>query len=102
MANEIKPHINYDYHLFPNYPNPFNPTTTIKYNIPKTSNVVLKIYNLIGQEIATLVNEKQNAGEKSVIWNGKDHSGQRVSSGVYIYQLKADDYTKNRKMIFMK
>jgi len=85
--------------LYQNYPNPFNPSTRIKYNLPQASPVTLKIYNLQGQEITTLVNEFQTAGMKSVVWDGADNQGQRVSSGIYFYRLEADEFRTSRKMI---
>jgi hypothetical protein len=90
------------FQLLPNYPNPFNPTTTIRYNLPRTSKVVLKIYNLLSQEVQTLVNEKQTAGEKSVVWDGRNYFGQQVSSGIYIYQIQAGNYVHRRKMILIR
>jgi N-acetylneuraminic acid mutarotase len=91
-----------EYSLKQNYPNPFNPTTTIKYDLPNTSEVVLRIYNTLGQEVATLTNETQTAGEKSIVWDGRDKFGKQVSSGVYIYRLEAGDYVKSRKMVLLK
>lgn len=91
-----------NYSLHQNYPNPFNPATTIHYDLPKTSNVVLKVYDLIGQEVKTLVNDIQTAGEKSVVWDGRNSAGQRVSSGVYIYSLQARNEVHSRKMIFAR
>jgi hypothetical protein len=85
-----------------NYPNPFNPTTTISYSIHKAANVTLEIYNLKGQKIATLVNEHQNANNYKIVWDGKDESGKTVGSGVYFYKLKAGKYTATKKMIMMK
>ncbi len=76
-----------NFRLFQNFPNPFNPTTKISYDLPKDTKVNLKIYNLSGQEVRTLVNEVQSAGHKSAVWNGKDDSGIIVSSGLYIYRL---------------
>ena len=90
------------FELYHNFPNPFNPTTTIKYDLPKTGNVILKIYNVIGQEIVKLVNETQTAGKKSIVWNGRDKFGKQLSSGVYIYRLEAGDYIKSRKMVLLK
>ncbi len=75
------------YILYQNYPNPFNPQTTIEYKIPAAGKVVLKIYNLIGQEVRTLINKEIPAGCHSVVWDGKDNLGNRVSSGVYFYKL---------------
>ena len=91
-----------NYSLHQNYPNPFNPTTTIHYDLPKTSNVVLKVYDIIGQEVKTLVNDIQTAGEKSVVWDGRNSAGQIVSSGVYIYSLQAGNEVHSRKMIFAR
>lgn len=83
--------------LLQNYPNPFNPSTTIKYDLPKDSRVSLKLFNIIGQEVATLVNEEQKAGYKSVEWNA---SG--VASGVYFYRLNAGSYTSVKKLLLLK
>ncbi len=91
-----------NFRLFQNFPNPFNPTTTISYNLPEDTEVNLKIYNLFGQEVRTLVNEAQSAGSKSVVWNGKDASGRIVSSGLYIYRLEAEKMVQNKKMLFLK
>lgn len=85
-----------------NYPNPFNPTTTISYNLAENSNVELSIYNLKGQKVKTLVNDILTAGENSVIWNGTDENNQPVSSGIYFYKIKTGDFTETKKMILMK
>ena len=79
-----------------------DPKTAIRYDLPQTSDVVLKIYNVLGQEVRTLVNGKQSAGEKSVVWDGKDRYGHLVSSGVYIYRIEAGEHLKTRKMLFLK
>jgi hypothetical protein len=80
-----------------NYPNPFNPSTTIKYEIPVESRVSLKVFNILGQEVVTLVNEEQKAGYKSVEWNAAN-----VASGVYFYRLQAGDFTASRKLLLLK
>jgi hypothetical protein len=85
-----------------NYPNPFNPQTTIHYQLPKTTQVVLKIYNTFGQEVRTLVNARQPAGVNSVVWDGRDESGKEVSSGIYIYRLQAGGAIQSRKMSFVR
>ncbi len=77
--------------LYQNYPNPFNPTTKIQYSIPIDCKVELKIYNIKGELVRTLVNEPQSAGYYKVIWNGKDYNNIPVSSGIYFYRLKVDD-----------
>ena len=83
--------------LYPNYPNPFNPSTTIRYTIPKSSEVTLTIYNLLGREIETLVNKTRTPGEYSVIWNGQDHP-----SGIYICHLQAGDFMETRKLVLQR
>ncbi|MCG8608198.1 T9SS type A sorting domain-containing protein [bacterium] len=85
-----------------NYPNPFNPETEIIYTVPKTAPISLKIYNVTGQLIRTLLEEVSPAGEFSVIWNGTNEIGQPVASGVYLYKLKAPDWTLSRKLILMR
>ncbi len=80
-----------------NYPNPFNPVTSIKYNIPKDANVSLKIYDALGQLITTLVNEYQKTGEYEVIFNGENYP-----SGVYFYKLESDDFVSTKKMALIK
>ncbi|RCK74541.1 MAG: Cell surface protein [Ignavibacteriae bacterium] len=91
------------YNLEQNYPNPFNPITTIKYQLPVESKVSLKIYNVLGQEIKTLVDEVQETGFKSVEWNSTDNSGKFVSSGVYFYRMDATSVAvPNRKFTDVK
>lgn len=85
-----------------NYPNPFNPETTIKYQLPRKSEVKLTIYSILGQEVRTLVIEDKKAGFYQVIWNGRDNAGIPVASGLYFYQLRAGDFIKTRKMIILK
>lgn len=90
------------YELFANYPNPFNPSTNIKYSIPKETRVVLTIYNIVGQKIATLVNEVQEGGTYTSVWNGKSDNGIKVSSGFYLYRLETDNFTATKKMVLLK
>jgi len=85
-----------------NYPNPFNPTTTISYAIATDGNVVLDIYNSKGQKISTLVNEFTTAGSHSIIWNGQDAKGNVAPSGVYFYKIKSGRFTSTKKMILLK
>jgi hypothetical protein len=80
-----------------NYPNPFNPSTTIKYQVPKISTVSLKIYNLLGQEVTTLVNERQPAGTYQV-----EFDASKLASGMYIYKLKSGDFNVSKKMLLLK
>ena len=88
--------------LLQNYPNPFNPETSISYQIPNTEKVEIKIFNAIGLEIKSLVYEKQTAGYYSVRWNGSDEIGNKVVSGIYLYQIKAGDFVSTKKMVLMK
>ena len=85
-----------------NYPNPFNPITTIKYEIPKNGNVRLAIYNIIGQEVITLVNTEQWAGKYSVRWNGTNQYGNQVATGTYFYVLKTNNNQSIKKMLLLK
>jgi N-acetylneuraminic acid mutarotase len=86
-----------EYALSQNYPNPFNPSTKIKYSIPKLSFVSIKIYDVLGSEVATLVNEEKPIGTYELNWNAAN-----LSSGVYFYQLKAGSYVETKKMILLK
>jgi len=88
--------------LSQNYPNPFNPSTTISYALPEKTTVRLTIYNMLGREIRTLVNRVEDAGYKSVVWDGLDQRGQLISTGVYIYKIQAGNFTQTRKMVFVK
>ncbi|MFQ6678028.1 MAG: DUF3160 domain-containing protein [Fidelibacterota bacterium] len=90
------------FRLHQNYPNPFNPITTIHYEIPKQSTVTIKIYNLLGKEVKTLVNTEQVKGNHQAIWDGTNDRGKSVSAGVYIYQIRMDGFTKNRKMVLLR
>lgn len=93
----ILPPRNFD--LKENFPNPFNPGTVIEYQIPHDIQVNLRILNLMGQEIAILVNEFQKSGFHQVTWEGKDMSGREVSSGIYLYSIQAGEYHAIRKMV---
>jgi hypothetical protein len=88
--------------LHQNYPNPFNPVTTIEYSIPQESKVELKIYNIKGQKVKTLVNELLPAGEHSAIWNGRDSNNKRVGSGIYLYRLQTGSEEQTKKMLLLK
>lgn len=85
-----------------NYPNPFNPETRISYALPQDSAVRLYIYNALGQEIRTLVNQFQTSGNYEILWNGKNNAGRQVSSGIYYYALKTENTVKMRKMILLR
>jgi hypothetical protein len=85
-----------------NYPNPFNPTTSIKYQLPQTSDVRLLIYNVLGQQVRTLVNGTIEAGYHSVVWDGRNDAGEGVASGVYIYRFEAAEFTRTMKLMLLK
>jgi hypothetical protein len=86
-----------DYSLTNNFPNPFNPTTKIKYQIPKVSFVTLKVYDVLGSEVATLVNEEKPTGSYEVEFNAND-----LSSGIYFYKLIAGSHVETKKMLYLK
>ena len=88
--------------LIGNFPNPFNPETSINFNLKKDSDVSLKIYNIKGQLIKTLIDEQLSASSYNVVWNGKNDSGNSVSSGIYLYKLQADTQLSVRKCILLK
>jgi hypothetical protein len=93
--------------LLQNYPNPFNPTTTIRYNLEENSRVTLDVFDILGRHITTLVDAPRNAGLNEVDWNATAASGAGVTSGMYLYQLRATgesgkDYMETRKMFFVK
>ena len=88
--------------LHANYPNPFNPSTAITYDLPKRSLVTLGIYDILGKQIKTLVNQSQDAGNKIAVWDGTDDLGRQVSAGVYLYQIQAGEFTQTRKMLLLK
>ncbi len=85
-----------------NYPNPFNPETTIIYEVSNQTGVMLKILNLLGQEIRTLVNEEKPAGFYNVVWDARDNTGQQVASGIYVYRLETQDFVQTRKMVLLQ
>ena len=88
--------------LHQNYPNPFNPTTTLQYDLPEDAKVKIMIYDLMGREIKTLVNNQQTAGFKSILWDATNNLGQPVSAGMYLYRISAGDFHSVKKMILLK
>ncbi|MCH7819670.1 MAG: T9SS type A sorting domain-containing protein, partial [Candidatus Marinimicrobia bacterium] len=86
-----------EFALSQNYPNPFNPVTVIRYSIPKAEEVSLVVYNLIGEEVAHLIDERKPAGSYTVKWNASD-----FASGIYFYRLQAGDFVQTRKMVLLK
>ena len=91
-----------EFALLQNFPNPFNPETTIKYNLAEGTNVSLRIYNVVGQVVRTLVAEQQSAGRYTVRWNGSDDRGVSVSSGIYFYELRSQGFQDVKKLMLLK
>ena len=90
------------YSLAQNFPNPFNPATTIRYELKEAGAVTLRIYDLMGQQVRELVNAPQSSGRHQVTWEGRDETGAQVANGVYFYVLRAGEFRALRKMILMK
>ena len=91
------------YQFYQNFPNPFNPTTSINFNVPIASEVILTIYNITGQEVAKIHNGYAQAGSYKAVWNGMDNLGNKAPSGVYFYELKAENhFHKVKKMTLLK
>lgn len=86
-----------EYFLLQNFPNPFNPSTTIKFNVPERSAVALKVYDVLGKEVATLLNEEKSEGSYEVEFDGSD-----LTSGIYFYRLQASGFVETKKMILLK
>jgi len=90
------------FHIFQNYPNPFNSTTNIKFVLHEQVEIILKVFNLLGQEIRTLVNDTLSCGIHSIHWDGKNDSGEGISSGIYIYRIQVYDKIESKKMLFLR
>ncbi len=90
------------YELYQNLPNPFNPKTLIKYDLPEAADVRLEVFNILGQKVATLVNQYEAAGPKSVLWGGTDEKGAGVASGIYFYKLSTKEFSSAKRMLFLK
>ena len=90
------------YGLGQNLPNPFNPSTTIEYEVPESGNVRLIVYNLLGQQVRTLVSDNIEAGFHTIVWDGADEFGRGVASGIYIYRMSAGEFKATKRMMFLK
>ena len=90
------------YSLLQNYPNPFNLVTKLRYDLPENSHVNITIYDMLGRAVKTMVNQHQNAGHRSIIWDGTNDYDNTVSTGIYLYQIQAGAYTRTKKMVFLK
>ena len=88
--------------LHQNYPNPFNPVTTLRYDLTKQATVNITIYDMLGKQVKTLINQTQNAGYRSVIWDATNDYSKPVSAGIYLYQIQAGEYISTKKMVLLK
>jgi hypothetical protein len=107
VANEVKEvedeeNIPVAYSLSQNYPNPFNPETNIVFNIPKSAQVKLEIFNILGQKVRTLVDQYLKAGQKEVDWDGRDDLGKEISSGMYFYRITTPEFSQTKKMVLLR
>ena len=91
-----------DFVLHQNFPNPFNPITTLRYDLPEDNFVMLTVYEMLGRAVVQLVNTAQETGFKSVQWDATDSMGRPVSAGVYLYQIQAGEFVQTKKMVLLK
>jgi len=91
-----------EFALYQNYPNPFNPTTAVKFQVPQTSNVTIKIYDMLCQEVKTLFAGETLRGTYTVEWDGLNNAGEKMSSGSYVYRMTTDEFVQSKKMILLK
>jgi hypothetical protein len=102
VADNDKGQLPTKYSLGQNYPNPFNPNTEIVFALPKTGQVRLTLYNIMGQKVVTLTDQRLEAGYHRVEWDGRNSDGLQVASGVYFYKLEVEDFTDTKKMLLLK
>jgi flagellar hook assembly protein FlgD len=91
-----------EFSLDQNYPNPFNVSTEIKYELPRDVEVIIEIYNILGQKIRMFDLGHQSAGSKRIVWDGKNQEGISASSGLYLYRIKAADFIQTKRMTLLK
>ncbi|MFC1475366.1 T9SS type A sorting domain-containing protein [Candidatus Zixiibacteriota bacterium] len=99
---EESSHLPDRYYLAQNYPNPFNPVTQIAFSLPAAADATLKVYNILGEDVTTLIDENLASGEHLAEWDGRDANGLNVSTGVYFYRLTASEFVSTRKMVLLK
>jgi hypothetical protein len=90
------------YNLHNAYPNPFNPVTTLRYDLPVQTHVNITVYDMLGRKVRTILNQQQNPGYKSLIWDATNDYGKSVSAGIYLYQIQAGEYISTKKMVLLK
>jgi hypothetical protein len=91
-----------EFALRQNYPNPFNPVTTLRYDLPEQTHVNITVYDMLGRKVRTILNQQQDPGYKSLIWNATNDYGKPVSAGIYLYQIQAGEYMQTKKMVLLK
>ena len=91
-----------DFNLHPNYPNPFNPSTTLSFDLPEAADIRLVVYDLLGREVVRLVEGRQEAGYRQVVWNGRDRWGRALPSGMYIVRMMTPGYSRSIKLLLLK
>ena len=101
-SNDVINQLPHAFNVYNNYPNPFNPVTTLRYDLPEDALVNITIYDIMGRIVRTLINSQQNAGFKSIQWNAKNDAGSPLSAGLYLYKIQADYLVQTRKMVLLK
>ena len=101
-SNDVINQLPHAFNLYNNYPNPFNPVTTLRYDLPEDALVNITIYDIMGRIVRTLINSQQNAGFKSIQWNATNDAGSPLSAGLYLYKVQTDNFVQTRKMILLK
>ena len=91
-----------EFALYRNMPNPFNPQTTIRYDVPEASNVRIVVYNTVGQEVRTLISDQREAGQYQVVWNGRNALGRQVATGIYLIRMDAGSFSRVRRVMLLK
>jgi O-glycosyl hydrolase len=101
-VEDERPQVPEEFKLMQNYLNPFNPTTTIEFQLPQTSDVTIKIFNILGREVYTLTDRTFQSGRHSLLWNGLDNAGQQVSTGMYLYRIQAGNFVDVKKAVLIR
>jgi hypothetical protein len=100
--NIVSREIPNEFMFYSAFPNPFNPSTTIRYDLPEDSFVTIKVYDMVGRHVKTLLNNKMSAGRRSIVWDSTNNFDQPVSAGTYFYTIRTDRYSQTKKMILLK
>ena len=91
-----------EFMLYNAFPNPFNPSTTIRFDLPEDSFVTINVYDMVGRHVKTLLNNKMSAGRKSIVWDSTNNFDHPVSTGTYFYAIKTVEYSQTKKMVYLK